>query len=61
MSDQLLRLTVRILQFVTDENGQDLMEYGLLVVLASLIAISLQQNIAAALASTFSKVGTTLS
>jgi len=61
MSDQLLRLTVRILQFVTDENVQDLMEYGLLVVLASLIAISLQQNIAAALASTFSKVGTTLS
>ena len=49
-----------IRQFVVDESGQDLTEYGLLVVLASLVAISLQENIAAALASTFTKVSTTL-
>ncbi len=55
MPDQLLRLGVKIRQWVVDESGQDLMEYGLLVVLASLIAISLQQQLAAALVSTFTK------
>ncbi len=60
MPDQFLWLTVKIWQWVVDESGQDLMEYGLLVLLASLIAISLQQNIAAALVTTFSKVSTTL-
>jgi len=60
MADQLLRLKVKIWQWVIDESGQDLMEYGLLVVLASLIAISLQQQLAAALVSSFTKVSTTL-
>jgi Flp pilus assembly pilin Flp len=60
MPDQLLRLRVKIWQWVVDESGQDLMEYGLLVVLASLIAISLQQQLAAALVSTFTKISTTL-
>jgi Flp pilus assembly pilin Flp len=60
MPDQLLRLMLIVRQFVVDESGQDLTEYGLLVLLASLVAISLQQNIAAALASTFAKVSTTL-
>ncbi|MGD0914529.1 MAG: Flp family type IVb pilin [Terracidiphilus sp.] len=60
MSDQLLRLTVKIWQWIADESGQDLMEYGLLVVLASLIAISLQQQLAAALVSEFTKISTTV-
>jgi Flp pilus assembly pilin Flp len=60
MPDQLLWLSVKIRQWVVDENGQDLMEYGLLVVLASLIAIALQQQLAAALVTTFTKVSTTL-
>jgi len=36
------------------------MEYGLLVVLASLVAISLQSQLAVALVSMFGKVSTTL-
>jgi Flp pilus assembly pilin Flp len=60
MPDRLLRLTVKIWQWVVDESGQDLMEYGLLVVLCSLVAISLQEQIAAALVSTFTKISTTL-
>jgi Flp pilus assembly pilin Flp len=60
MPDQLLRLTLIVRQFIVDECGQDLTEYGLLVVLASLVAITIQQNIAAALAQTFVKVSTTL-
>ncbi len=60
MPDQLLRLKVKIWQWVVDESGQDLMEYGLLVVLASLIAISLQQQLAVAIVGAFTNVSTTL-
>jgi Flp pilus assembly pilin Flp len=60
MPDQFLRLTAKIWHWVVDESGQDLMEYGLLVVLASLIAISLQEQLAVALVSMFTKVSTTL-
>jgi Flp pilus assembly pilin Flp len=60
MPDQLLWLSVKIRQWVIDESGQDLLEYGLLVVLASLIAIALQQQLAAAVVSSFTKVSTTL-
>jgi Flp pilus assembly pilin Flp len=60
MPDQLLRLTAKIWQLIADESGQDLMEFGLLVVLASLVAISLQQELAAALLSMFAKISTTL-
>jgi Flp pilus assembly pilin Flp len=60
MPDQLLWLRVKLWQWIVREDGQDLMEYGLLVVLASCIAISLQENIAAALASVFEKISTTL-
>jgi Flp pilus assembly pilin Flp len=60
MPDQFLRLTVKIWQLLVDESGQDLLEYGLLVVLASLIAISLQEQLAAAVVSSFTKVSTTL-
>jgi Flp pilus assembly pilin Flp len=61
MPDQLLlRLTAKIWQWVVDESGQDLMEYGLLVVLASLIAISLQQQLAQSLLTMFSKISTTV-
>ncbi len=60
MPDQLLRLLVKIRQWVVDESGQDLMEYGLLVVLASLIAVALQQQLAAALVTAFAGVSTTL-
>ena len=60
MPDQLLRLTMKIWQCVIDESGQDLMEYGLLVVLASLVAISLQEQVAQSVVSIFTKVSNTL-
>jgi Flp pilus assembly pilin Flp len=60
MSDQLLRLTAKIWQWVVSESGQDLTEYGLLVVLASLVAISLQQELAQSLLSMFSKISVTV-
>jgi|HubBroStandDraft_1064217.scaffolds.fasta_scaffold07573_6 Flp pilus assembly pilin Flp len=60
MPDQLRWLSIRIWQWLFEESGQDLMEYALLVVLASLVAITIQENIAAALATAFTKVSTTL-
>lgn len=60
MPDQLVRLMAKIWQWFSDESGQDLTEYGLLVVLASLIAITLQQQLAAALSTMFTKISTTL-
>ncbi len=61
MPDQLLWLKVKIWHWVVDESGQDLIEYGLLVVLASLVAITLQTELAASIANMFTKVSTTLS
>jgi Flp pilus assembly pilin Flp len=61
MPDQLRWWAAKVWHWIADESGQDLMEYGLLVVLASLVAISLQQGIAQSLANTLSKVSTTLS
>ena len=60
MPDQLLWLTVKLWQWVVNEDGQDLAEYGLLVVLASLVAISLQQQLAATLVSMFAKISATV-
>jgi len=60
MPDQLRWWATRIWQWIADESGQDLMEYGLLVVIASLVAITLQENIAAAIVTTLTKVSTTL-
>lgn len=60
MPDPLLWLKVKIWQWVVSESGQDLMEYGLIVMLASLIAISLQQNIASAVAGVFTEISSAL-
>jgi len=50
----------RLRHFVVSENGQDLTEYGLLVVLASLVVISLQQQLASAIVTAFTNVSNTL-
>jgi Flp pilus assembly pilin Flp len=60
MPDQLLWLKVKIWQWVVDESGQDLIEYGLLVVLASLVAITLQTQLASSLVTIFDKVSSTV-
>jgi Flp pilus assembly pilin Flp len=61
MPDRLLWLTAKFWQWVHREDGQDLMEYGLLVVLASLVAITLQTELASSIVNMFTKVSTTLS
>jgi pilus assembly protein Flp/PilA len=44
----------------TDEEGQDLTEYALLVTLVALAAISAMSNLAAALSQTFSSAAANL-
>jgi len=60
MPDQLLRLKAIIWQWAVDESGQDLVEYGLLVVLASLVAVTLQAQLASSLVNLFDKVSATV-
>ena len=42
----------------TDEEGQDLVEYGLLVALVALAAIAGMQTLASAINTTFTSIGT---
>ena len=60
MPNRLQWLMARLWQWVVNESGQDLVEYGLVVFLCSLIAISLQQQLAVALVRMFTNVSATL-
>lgn len=56
----LINLYVRFQLLVNHEDGQDLVEYALLVALIALVAVSGVKEIASAVNSSFSKVSTTL-
>lgn len=60
MHDRLLRLYIRFQTLVSDERGQDMVEYGLLVALIALTMISGINSLAGALNRFFSKVSTSL-
>ncbi len=47
-------------EFFLDEQGQDLVEYGLLLVLIALAAATGISGVATAIANTFTRVGTKL-
>jgi pilus assembly protein Flp/PilA len=55
-----LTLYVRLQLLLNREDGQDLVEYALLVALIALAAISGTREVASAVNNTFSKVSTTL-
>jgi Flp pilus assembly pilin Flp len=59
MKDKLLMLSV-ILHILKDENGQDLIEYGLAVGLIGFIAIAGLSSVAAAINTAFTHIGTKL-
>jgi pilus assembly protein Flp/PilA len=56
----LLNLYVRFQKFVNREEGQDLVEYALLVALIALAAVSGTKEVASAVNTAFSKVSNTL-
>ncbi|MGD0911964.1 MAG: Flp family type IVb pilin [Terracidiphilus sp.] len=60
MNNLYLKLFVRLQIFLNREDGQDLVEYALLVALIALAAISGTKQVASAVNGSFSKISTTL-
>lgn len=60
MNKLFLTLYVRLHMLLYREDGQDLVEYALLVALIALAAISGTKEVASAVNSSFSKISTTL-
>ena len=59
MKDKLLKLSV-MLQILMDENGQDLIEYALVVALIAFAATAGMTSLANALNTAFTNIGTKL-
>lgn len=59
MKDLLTKLTVKW-ELLKDENGQDLIEYGLLVALVAFAATAGMTSLATDINTAFTKIGTTL-
>jgi pilus assembly protein Flp/PilA len=59
MKDKLLKLSV-MLQILKDENGQDLIEYALVVALIAFAATAGMGSLATAINTAFSSIGTKL-
>lgn len=51
----------RLMSLVSDERGQDLVEYALIVALIALAATAGMNTLASAINNTFSSLGTTIS
>jgi pilus assembly protein Flp/PilA len=60
MSDKFLKLHIYIQCLLTREEGQDLVEYALLVCLIALAAITGIKNVASAVTTAFSNVSSSL-
>jgi Flp pilus assembly pilin Flp len=61
MHDQFLKLQLKFWEFVYGEDGQDLVEYGLIVTAIALAAIGGIEQFASAVATMFSKISTSIS
>lgn len=60
MNQLFLNLCIRLHLFLHDDEGQDLVEYALLVALIALAAVTGVKQVASAVNTSFSKVSTTL-
>ena len=60
MKDKLLKLSV-MLQILKDENGQDLIEYALVVALIAFAATAGMSSLAVSINTAFNHIGTKLS
>ena len=61
MKDQLHLLAIRMKSLLDDEQGQDLIEYGLLVALVAFAATVGMGSLATSINAAFTSIGTTLS
>ena len=60
MRDTILKLFVKLQGLKNEEEGQDLVEYALLVALIALICISGVNNVASAVNTVFSSISSSL-
>ena len=61
MNHALLKLNILVQKLLSNEEGQDLVEYGLIVALLSLAAVASLQSVSTTIASIFANIATTLS
>jgi pilus assembly protein Flp/PilA len=61
MSNTLLKLYIKFQGLKNDQEGQDLVEYAMLVALIALVCISGVSKIAGAITTTFSEISASLS
>jgi pilus assembly protein Flp/PilA len=60
MNSLLIKLQVKVQDLKNGEEGQDLVEYALLVALIALTCVAGVQNVASAINTVFSNISTTL-
>ncbi|HVZ84533.1 MAG TPA: Flp family type IVb pilin [Terracidiphilus sp.] len=61
MNDFLTKLYVRFQSLLTSEQGQDVVEYGLVVALVAFAAVSGMSNLSSAINTAFNTVSTKIS
>lgn len=61
MHDQFLRLQVKFWELIHGEEGQDLIEYGMIIALIALAGIAGVQKFASAVTTMFSNIDSSLS
>lgn len=61
MKDKLLMLSIKLRTLLSDEEGQDLIEYALVVALIAFGAVTAMGTLSSDINNAFSKIGTTLS
>jgi pilus assembly protein Flp/PilA len=60
MKDTLLKLYIRVQNLLSQDEGQDLVEYALIVALIALAATAGMKTLASDLSSAFSSIGSTI-
>lgn len=60
MQDTMLRLYIKMKNLVSQDEGQDLVEYALVVALISVAAVAGLQGLAGAVNAAFSSINTTI-
>jgi pilus assembly protein Flp/PilA len=60
MKDNLLKLYIKIQTLISEEDGQDLVEYALIVALIALAATAGMGTLASAINTGFGNIGSTL-
>jgi pilus assembly protein Flp/PilA len=60
MNNLFLKIYVKVQDLMNNEEGQDLVEYALLITLVALAAVSGINGVASAINGVFSKISTTL-